>query len=158
MAPQGAQGHPGPTRGAQGMGWHCLGNGCHLGTCLSLPCCACRRGAGGLPPFAGLFRTVGPRLQDWVEALRAIVGGSPPAPTVDRGQLPGETWLFLQVCGEGWAGGSPCPSDDSATRDRSPAAPLCPLLTSLGPIVPCAHTEVASPTLLPQRGHLTLPS
>ncbi|KAM6388952.1 serine protease 56 [Pluvialis apricaria] len=55
-----------------------------------------RRGAGGPPPFTGLFRTVGPRLQDWVEALRAMVGGSPPAPAVDGGQLPGETWLFLQ--------------------------------------------------------------
>ncbi|KAM9615802.1 serine protease 56 isoform 3-T3 [Morphnus guianensis] len=55
-----------------------------------------RRGAGQLPPFAGLFRAVGPRLQDWVEALRAMAGGSPPAPTPDGGLLPGETWLFLQ--------------------------------------------------------------
>ncbi|XP_049658471.1 serine protease 56 isoform X2 [Accipiter gentilis] len=55
-----------------------------------------RRGAGQPPPFAGLFRAVGPRLQDWVEALRAMGGGSPPAPTPDGGQLPGETWLFLQ--------------------------------------------------------------
>ncbi|XP_052659269.1 LOW QUALITY PROTEIN: serine protease 56 [Harpia harpyja] len=55
-----------------------------------------RWGAGQLPPFAGLFRAVGPRLQDWVEALRAMAGGSPPAPTPDGGQLPGETWLFLQ--------------------------------------------------------------
>ncbi|XP_014801305.1 PREDICTED: serine protease 56 [Calidris pugnax] len=55
-----------------------------------------RRGAGGPPPFAGLFRTVGPQLQDWVEALKAMAGGSPPAPTLDGGQLPGETWLFLQ--------------------------------------------------------------
>ncbi|XP_074889316.1 serine protease 56 isoform X2 [Buteo buteo] len=55
-----------------------------------------RRGAGQPPPFAGLFRAVGPRLQDWVEALRAMVGGSPPAPTPDGGHLPGETWLFLQ--------------------------------------------------------------
>ncbi|NXK17326.1 PRS56 protease, partial [Arenaria interpres] len=50
-----------------------------------------RQGAGGPPPFAGLFRTVGPQLQDWVEALKAMAGGSPPAPTLDRGQLPGET-------------------------------------------------------------------
>ncbi|XP_029885054.1 serine protease 56 isoform X2 [Aquila chrysaetos chrysaetos] len=55
-----------------------------------------RRGAGQAPHFAGLFRAVGPRLQDWVEALRAMAGGSPPAPTPDGGQLPGETWLFLQ--------------------------------------------------------------
>ncbi|NXK53792.1 PRS56 protease, partial [Chauna torquata] len=31
------------------------------------------------PPFAGLFGAVGPRLQDWVQALRAMAGGSPPA-------------------------------------------------------------------------------
>ncbi|PKU38952.1 serine protease 56 [Limosa lapponica baueri] len=55
-----------------------------------------RRGAKGTPPFAGLFRTVGPQLQDWVEALKAMAGGSPLAPTLDGGQLPGETWLFLQ--------------------------------------------------------------
>ncbi|NXW23234.1 PRS56 protease, partial [Circaetus pectoralis] len=78
-------------------------------------------GAGQPPPFAGLFRAVGPRLQDWVEALRAMGGGSPPAPTPDGGQLPGETWLFLQVFGEGWAGGTPCPSacpglNESAVR------------------------------------------
>ncbi|XP_075365189.1 serine protease 56 [Mycteria americana] len=55
-----------------------------------------RWGAGRPPAFAGLFGAVGPRLQDWVEALRAMGGGSPPAPTLDGGQLPGETWLFLQ--------------------------------------------------------------
>ncbi|KAM9279248.1 serine protease 56 [Morus bassanus] len=55
-----------------------------------------RQGAGRPPPFAGLFGTMGPRLQDWVEALRAMAGGSPPAPTLDGGQLPGEMWLFLQ--------------------------------------------------------------
>ncbi|XP_054062532.1 serine protease 56 [Rissa tridactyla] len=55
-----------------------------------------RRGAGWPPPFAGIFGTVGPRLQDWVEALRAMAGGSPLAPTLDSGQLSGETWLFLQ--------------------------------------------------------------
>ncbi|XP_068263096.1 serine protease 56 [Nyctibius grandis] len=55
-----------------------------------------RWGAGQSPPFAGLFGAVGPQLQDWVEALRAMAGGSPPAPTPDGGQLPGETWLFLQ--------------------------------------------------------------
>ncbi|NXI97976.1 PRS56 protease, partial [Psophia crepitans] len=43
-----------------------------------------------LPPFAGLFRAVGPRLQDWVEALRAMAWGDPPAPNSDGGQLPGE--------------------------------------------------------------------
>ncbi|XP_030311718.1 serine protease 56 [Calypte anna] len=52
--------------------------------------------AGQPPPFAGLFRAVGPRLQDWVEALRAMAGGSPPLPTPDRKHLSGETWLFLQ--------------------------------------------------------------
>ncbi|XP_056215106.1 serine protease 56 isoform X1 [Falco biarmicus] len=55
-----------------------------------------RRGAGRPPPFAGLFGAVGPRLQDWVEVLRAMAGGSPLAPTLDGGQLPEETWLFLQ--------------------------------------------------------------
>ncbi|XP_069720705.1 serine protease 56 [Phaenicophaeus curvirostris] len=55
-----------------------------------------REGARQPPPFAGLFRTVGPQLQDWVEALRTMTEGSPPAPTLDRGQLPGETWLFLK--------------------------------------------------------------
>ncbi|XP_064313548.1 serine protease 56 [Phalacrocorax carbo] len=48
------------------------------------------------PPFAELFGAMGPQLQDWVEALRAMAGGSRPAPTLDRGQLPRETWLFLQ--------------------------------------------------------------
>ncbi|KAM6063657.1 serine protease 56 isoform 2-T2 [Theristicus caerulescens] len=55
-----------------------------------------RQGAGRPPPFAGLFGAVGPRLQDWVEVLRAMAAGSPPAPTPDGRQLPGETWLFLQ--------------------------------------------------------------
>ncbi|XP_053930516.1 serine protease 56 isoform X2 [Cuculus canorus] len=55
-----------------------------------------RQGASQPPPFSGLFRTMGPHLQDWVEALRTMMEGSPPAPTPDRGQLPGETWLFLQ--------------------------------------------------------------
>ncbi|XP_028941893.1 uncharacterized protein LOC114818763, partial [Antrostomus carolinensis] len=55
-----------------------------------------RQGAGQPPPFAGLFGAVGPQLQDWVEALRAMAGDSPPAPGPDGGQLPGETWLFLQ--------------------------------------------------------------
>ncbi|XP_010017428.1 PREDICTED: serine protease 56, partial [Nestor notabilis] len=56
-----------------------------------------RQGVGQLPPFAGLFGAVGRRLQDWVEALRAMDGGSPLAPIPDAGQLPRETWLFLQV-------------------------------------------------------------
>ncbi|NWT43217.1 PRS56 protease, partial [Chroicocephalus maculipennis] len=84
----------GPPRSHQG----CAGQGVALprgwvprGACLSSPCCACRRGAGWPPPFAGIFGTVGPRLQDWVEALRAMAGGSPLAPTLDRGQLSGET-------------------------------------------------------------------
>ncbi|NWU99002.1 PRS56 protease, partial [Upupa epops] len=47
--------------------------------------------AGWPPPFSGLFRAVGPRLQDWVEALRAMAGSSSPAPIPDGGQLPGET-------------------------------------------------------------------
>ncbi|NXJ73567.1 PRS56 protease, partial [Trogon melanurus] len=74
------------------------------------------QGAGQPPRFAGLFRAVGPRLQDWVEALRAMAGGSSPAP--DWGQLPGETWLFLQVFWGGWAGGiAACPGlNESAVR------------------------------------------
>ncbi|KAK2530989.1 Prss56 [Columba livia] len=55
-----------------------------------------RQGTGRSPHFAGLFGAVGPRLQDWVEALRAMAGGSFPAPTPDEEQLPRETWLFLQ--------------------------------------------------------------
>ncbi|NXX98884.1 PRS56 protease, partial [Centropus bengalensis] len=54
------------------------------------PCCACRRGTGEPPPFTELFRAVGPRLQDWVEALRTMMESSPLAPTPDRGQLPRE--------------------------------------------------------------------
>ncbi|NXP21149.1 PRS56 protease, partial [Scytalopus superciliaris] len=50
-----------------------------------------------LPPFAELFGAVGPQLQDWVEALRAMARGSPLVPTMDREQLSGETQLFLQV-------------------------------------------------------------
>ncbi|NXS61943.1 PRS56 protease, partial [Brachypteracias leptosomus] len=52
------------------------------------PCCACRQGAGQTPPFAGLFGAVGPQLQDWVEALRTMAAGTPPAPTLDGEQLP----------------------------------------------------------------------
>ncbi|XP_071668823.1 serine protease 56 isoform X4 [Patagioenas fasciata] len=55
-----------------------------------------RQGTGRSPHFAGLFGAVGPQLQDWVEALRAMAGGSFPAPTPDEEQLPRETWLFLQ--------------------------------------------------------------
>ncbi|NWW82423.1 PRS56 protease, partial [Climacteris rufus] len=44
---------------------------------LSSPHCASRWGARRLPPFAELFEAVGPRLQDWVEALRTMAGGSP---------------------------------------------------------------------------------
>ncbi|XP_062439022.1 serine protease 56 [Rhea pennata] len=55
-----------------------------------------RQGAGRPPHFAGLFQAVGPRVQDWVEALKAMEGGNPLAPTSDGEQLPGETWLFLQ--------------------------------------------------------------
>ncbi|XP_062481956.1 serine protease 56 isoform X1 [Pezoporus occidentalis] len=55
-----------------------------------------RQGAGLPPPFAGLFGAVGPRLQDWVEVLRAMEGGRSLAPIPDAGQLPRETWLFLQ--------------------------------------------------------------
>ncbi|XP_064020971.1 serine protease 56 [Pogoniulus pusillus] len=53
-------------------------------------------GAGQPPPFAVLFKDVGPRLQDWVEALRTMVVGSTSAPTLDKEQLSGEMWLFLQ--------------------------------------------------------------
>ncbi|XP_065495858.1 serine protease 56 [Caloenas nicobarica] len=55
-----------------------------------------RQRTGLSPHFAGLFGAVGPRLQDWVEMLRAMAGGSFPAPTPDEEQLPRETWLFLQ--------------------------------------------------------------
>ncbi|XP_010220751.1 PREDICTED: serine protease 56, partial [Tinamus guttatus] len=48
------------------------------------------------PPFTGLFGTVGPQLQDWVEALRAMAGGSSSSPPSDGEKMPGETWLFLQ--------------------------------------------------------------
>ncbi|NXH22973.1 PRS56 protease, partial [Bucco capensis] len=41
-----------------------------------------RWGSGQPPPFARLFRAVGPRLQDWVEVLRTMAGGSPPASTL----------------------------------------------------------------------------
>ncbi|NXC47441.1 PRS56 protease, partial [Penelope pileata] len=37
--------------------------------------------SGRMPTFAGLFGTMGPQLQDWVQALRAMAGGSPLAPT-----------------------------------------------------------------------------
>ncbi|NXB02537.1 PRS56 protease, partial [Cnemophilus loriae] len=56
-----------------------------------------RWGGRRLPPFAELFGVVGPQLQDWVEALRTMAGGSHPVPTQDREKLPGETQLFLQV-------------------------------------------------------------
>lgn len=125
------------------------------GTCPELAHCACRQGTGQSPHFAGLFGAVGPRLQDWVEALRAMAGGSFPAPTPDEEQLPRETWLFLQVFGEGWARGRPYPSGDSATRDQNPAVPPYPFVTSLEPIIHCTAMEVASPALPPQRGHLT---
>ncbi|XP_071422694.1 serine protease 56 [Pithys albifrons albifrons] len=49
-----------------------------------------------LPPFAELFGAVGPQLQDWVEALRAMARDSLLVPTMDREQLPGETQLFFQ--------------------------------------------------------------
>ncbi|NWR86970.1 PRS56 protease, partial [Furnarius figulus] len=54
-------------------------------------------GARRLPVFAELFGAVGPQLHDWVEALKAMAGGSPLVPTMDTEQLPGETQLFLQV-------------------------------------------------------------
>ncbi|NWX34241.1 PRS56 protease, partial [Notiomystis cincta] len=47
-----------------------------LPTSLSSLHCASRWGAGQLPPFAELFGVVGPQLQDWVEALRTMAGGS----------------------------------------------------------------------------------
>ncbi|NWI44895.1 PRS56 protease, partial [Picathartes gymnocephalus] len=40
------------------------------------PHCASRWGGRQLPPFAELFGVVGPQLQDWVEALRTMAGGS----------------------------------------------------------------------------------
>ncbi|NXB73456.1 PRS56 protease, partial [Donacobius atricapilla] len=61
-------------------------------TTLSLPHCASRWGA-----FAELFGVVGPQLQDWVEALRTMAGGSHLLTTRDREQLPGEMQLFQQV-------------------------------------------------------------
>ncbi|NXM49493.1 PRS56 protease, partial [Gymnorhina tibicen] len=67
-----------------------------------------RWGGRQLPLFAELFGAVGPQLQDWVEALRTMAGGSHLVPTRDREQLPGETQLFLQV---------PCPGlNESAVR------------------------------------------
>ncbi|NWZ00534.1 PRS56 protease, partial [Loxia curvirostra] len=59
--------------------------------------CASRWGGRQLPPFAELFGVVGPQLQDWVEALRTVAGGSHLVTTWDREQLPGEMQLFLQV-------------------------------------------------------------
>ncbi|NWS23551.1 PRS56 protease, partial [Polioptila caerulea] len=56
-----------------------------------------RWGGRRLPPFAELFGVVGPQLQDWVEALRTMAGGSHLVTTQDKEQLPGETQLFLQV-------------------------------------------------------------
>ncbi|NXQ48235.1 PRS56 protease, partial [Catharus fuscescens] len=56
-----------------------------------------RWGGRQLPPFAELFGVVGPQLQDWVEALKTVAGGSHLVTTRDREQLPGETQLFLQV-------------------------------------------------------------
>ncbi|XP_009881700.1 PREDICTED: serine protease 56 [Charadrius vociferus] len=97
----------------------------------------------GPPPFAGLFRTVGPQLQDWVEALRAMVGGSPPAPPVDGGQLPGETWLFLQVFGEGWAGAGTLPL--CPPPNTSPAVPCALPLC----IQPCPRVTCGCPTAHP---------
>ncbi|NXT95880.1 PRS56 protease, partial [Anhinga rufa] len=78
-------------------GWHgarAMALPLHPQSCTPMP--RPWQGASQLPPFAGLFGAMGPRLQDWVEALMAMAGGSPPAPTLDGGQLPGETWLFLQ--------------------------------------------------------------
>ncbi|XP_032302545.1 serine protease 56 isoform X1 [Coturnix japonica] len=49
-----------------------------------------------LPTFREIFGSVGPRLQDWVQALRTTAGGSTQVPTPDREQFPEETWLFLQ--------------------------------------------------------------
>ncbi|NWW52795.1 PRS56 protease, partial [Pedionomus torquatus] len=87
-----------------------------LGACLSLPCYACRWGAGGLPHFAELFRTVGPQLQDWVEALKAMEGSSPPAPTLGRGQLPGETMSSVSLS-PAHPGFAACPGlNESAVR------------------------------------------
>ncbi|NXA05604.1 PRS56 protease, partial [Sapayoa aenigma] len=70
---------------------------CPVDTSLSSPCCACRWGAKRLLPFAELFGAVGPQLQDWVETLKAMAGGSTLVPTSDWEQLPGEMQLFLQV-------------------------------------------------------------
>ncbi|CAN8190625.1 unnamed protein product [Coccothraustes coccothraustes] len=55
-----------------------------------------RWGGRQLPPFAELFGVVGPQLQDWVEALKTVAGGSHLVTTWDREQLPGEMQLFLQ--------------------------------------------------------------
>ncbi|XP_021249314.1 LOW QUALITY PROTEIN: serine protease 56 [Numida meleagris] len=62
-----------------------------------------------LPTFREFFGSVGPRLQDWVQALRATAGGSPLAPTPDGEQLHEEMWLFLQVFRKKWAKGSLAP-------------------------------------------------
>ncbi|NXF15232.1 PRS56 protease, partial [Rhodinocichla rosea] len=71
-------------------GWHCPPS-------LSSPHCASRWGGRWLPPFAELFGVVGPQLQDWMEALRMVAGGSQLVTTRDREQLSGEMQLFLQV-------------------------------------------------------------
>ncbi|NXC86063.1 PRS56 protease, partial [Cercotrichas coryphoeus] len=51
------------------------------------PHCASRWGGRQLPPFAELFEVVGPQLQDWVEALRTVAGGSHPS-MVPPGLIP----------------------------------------------------------------------
>ncbi|NWZ13555.1 PRS56 protease, partial [Agelaius phoeniceus] len=71
-------------------GWHCPPS-------LSSPHWASRWGSRQLPPFADLFGVVGPQLQDWVEALRTVAGGSHLVTARDREQLSGEMQLFLQV-------------------------------------------------------------
>ncbi|XP_059335592.1 serine protease 56 [Ammospiza nelsoni] len=55
-----------------------------------------RWGGRRLPPFAELFGVVGPQLQDWVEALKTVAGGSHLVTARDREQLSGEMQLFLQ--------------------------------------------------------------
>lgn len=83
--------------------------------------------------------------------------GQPPGDHTGQGAAPwGDTAFPAGMwVGTGW--GDLLSSCDWATRDQTPPVPLRSLLTSLGSIVLCAATEVASLTSPPWKGHLTLP-
>ncbi|NXD38533.1 PRS56 protease, partial [Copsychus sechellarum] len=63
------------------------GLGSREGPHFCSPHCASRWGGRHLPPFAELFGVVGPQLQDWVEALKTVAGGSHPS-IVPPGLIP----------------------------------------------------------------------